>query len=264
MTSKRESNSRIIPNVERAFKMLELLSKEPLGLRFADVCTHLSLAKSSAFVLLESLEALGYIEKNADGRYRATLRLFQLGSKVLSHLDIRATALPFMVALRDKSGFPVHLAMLDGSDVVYLEKVEGTGFVRFDTYIGKRAPVHLTAVGKAIAAFLPEQQVDEIIAARGLGGGTEKSASTPADFKSALQTVRKLGFSLDDEEEVLGVRCIGAPVRDNAGKVIASISIIAMHRELPAARFQEFTGMVIDTAQRISTAMGYTSIQTDS
>jgi DNA-binding IclR family transcriptional regulator len=254
--NKREPKSRMIPNVDRAFKILELLSESPQGLRFADVCSHLSLAKSSAFVLLENLEAKGYVEKTPEGRYRATLRLFQLGSQVLSHLDIRSIALPHMIALRDETGFPVHLAMLDGADIVYLEKVEGTGFVKFDTYVGKRAPVHLTSVGKAIAAFLPEEQVDQILAARGLGGGTEKAVTTPAEFKEALQTVRQMGYALDDEEEVLGVRCIGAPIRDYTGAVIASISIIAMHRELPAARFPEFSAKVIKAAQKISSALG--------
>src|SRR5690606_2128160 len=101
--TKKETKPRIIPNVDRAFQILELLSKAPQGLRFAEVGTELSLAKSSTFVLLESLETLGYIEKNPDGRYRATLRLFQLGSQVLNHLDIRSIALPFMMSLRDKT-----------------------------------------------------------------------------------------------------------------------------------------------------------------
>src|SRR5262245_49572914 len=117
--SDRESKFRIIPNVDRAFTLLELLSAAPRGLRFADVCERMSLAKSSAYVLLESLEAKGYVEKMADNRYRATLRLFQIGSQVLSQLDIRSVALPHMSELRDKTGFPVHLAMLDGPDVVY-------------------------------------------------------------------------------------------------------------------------------------------------
>ncbi len=236
--------------------MLELLSDSPQGMKFADVCTQMSLAKSSAFVLLENLETLGYIEKTAEGRYRTTLRLFQLGSKVLNHLDIRQIALPHMSALRNKTGFPVHLAVIDGADVVYLEKVETSGFVRFDTYIGKRAPVHLTAVGKAIAAYLPEHQVEHIIAARGLGGGTEKAVTTPAEFKESLRAIRQLGYALDDEEEVLGVRCIGAPVRDHTGKVTASISIIALHRELPAARFSTYSEQVIEAANRISAALG--------
>lgn len=253
---RRESKLKIIPNVDRAFKILELLCESQSGLRFVDVCERLSLAKSSAFVLLENLEVKGYIEKNSDGRYRATLRLLQLGNQVLRNIDIRTIALPYMVSLRDEVGFPVHLAMLDGADVVYLEKVEGVGFVKFDTYIGKRAPVHLTAVGKAIVAFLPPGRVHEIIAIGGLGGGTEKAATTPDEFQMSLETVREFGFALDDEEEVLGVRCIGAPVRDYRGQVVASISIIAMHRELPAIRFPEFGTKVIHTANQISLALG--------
>lgn len=255
--TKREPNVRLIPNVDRAFKILEMLCESPEGLRFVDIFQRLSLPKSSAFLLLENLEAKEYIEKTPDGRYRATLKLFQLGSQVLRHLDIRAIALPYMTDLRDDTGFTVHLAVIDGFDVVYLEKVEGLGFVKFDTYVGKRAPVHLTAVGKAIAAFLPQQQVDEIIAGRGLTGGTEKAATTPHEFNMALQTVRELGFAVDDEEEVLGVRCIGAPVRDHTGLVVASISITAMHRELPATRFVEFGAKVKRAAHQISLAMGY-------
>lgn len=254
--NKRVSKSQLIPNVDRAFKILELLSASPDGLRFVDIYERLSLAKSSAFVLLDNLEMQGYVEKMSEGKYRATLRLFHLGSQVLKNMDIRTIALPFMTALRDDTGFPVHLAMLDGMDVVYLEKVEGTSFIRFDTYIGKRSSLHLTAVGKAIAAFLPEPQTDGILAARGLGGGTGKAAATLAEFKAMLQTVRENGYAIEDEEEVLGVRCIGAPIRNHEGNVTASISIIALIHEMPEARFSELSSKIIHTAGLISSALG--------
>ncbi|MFC5650583.1 IclR family transcriptional regulator [Paenibacillus solisilvae] len=258
--NKRESKSQVIPNVDRAFNILELLCESPEGVRFIDIYEQLNLAKSSAFVLLENLEMKGYVEKTPDGRFRATLRLFQLGSKVLNNLDIRAIALPYMTALRDETVFPVHLAMLDGPDIVYLEKVESSGFIKFDTYVGKRAPVHLTAVGKAIAAFLNEDQLDDIIASRGLGGGTDKAVTTKTEFKTVLETVRELGYSIEDEEEVHGIRCIGAPIRNHTGKVAASISIIGLHRELPATRIPEFGKKVIETANRISSALGYKTL----
>ncbi|KQX48830.1 MULTISPECIES: IclR family transcriptional regulator [unclassified Paenibacillus] len=259
--NKRESKSQLIPNVDRAFKILELLSESPHGMRFADIYEHLSLAKSSAFVLLENLEMKGYVEKTPEGNFRATLRLFQIGSRVLNNLDIRSTALPYMIALRDEIRLPVHLAMLDGTDIVYLEKVEGTGFIKFDTYVGKRASVHMTSVGKAIAAFLTDQQVDEIITARGLGGGTDKAITTKAEFKAVLQTVREMGYALEDEEEVLGVRCIGAPIRNHLGEVAASISIIGLHRELPVTRIPEFGKKVMEIAERISSALGCPPLQ---
>jgi DNA-binding IclR family transcriptional regulator len=254
--NKRVSKSQLIPNVDRAFKILELLSASPEGLRFVDIYEQLSLAKSSAFVLLDNLEMKGYVEKMPEGKYRATLRLFHLGSQVLKNMDIRAIALPYMTALRDDTGFPVHLAMLDGLDVVYLEKVEGTSFIRFDTYIGKRSPLHLTAVGKSIAAYLTEPQLNEILAARGLGGGTAKAPATLAEFKEMLQAVRKQGYALEDEEEVLGVRCIGAPIWNHDGNVTSSISIISLVREMPEARFAELSSKIIDTAGQISTALG--------
>lgn len=254
--NKRVTKSQLIPNVDRAFKILELLSASPGGLRFADIYERLSLAKSSAFVLLDNLELKGYVEKTPEGKYRATLRLYELGSQVLNNLDIRAIALPYMTALRNDTGFPVHLGILEGMDIVYLEKVEGTGFIRFDTYIGKRSPLHLTAVGKALAAHLPETQLDEILTVRGLSGGTEKAAATIAEFKEMLQSVRDLGYAIEDEEEVLGVRCIGAPIRNHTGAVIASISIIALLRELPVGRFLEFGNKVAQTAVQISRALG--------
>ncbi|CAN7748231.1 IclR family transcriptional regulator [Paenibacillus sp. LjRoot56] len=256
--NKRVSKSQLIPNVDRAFKILELLSASPDGLRFVDIYERLSLAKSSAFVLLDNLEMKGYVEKMSEGKYRATLKLFHLGSQVLKSMDIRAIALPFMTALRDDTGYPVHLASLDGLDVVYLEKVEGTSFIRFDTYIGKRSSIHLTAVGKAIAAFLSEPQTDEILAARGLGGGTEKAAANLADFKAMLQSVREKGYAIEDEEEVLGVRCMGAPIRNHIGDVTASISIIALSRDMPTSRFSELSSKIIHTARQISSALGGT------
>ena len=248
----------VVPAVERALDILRLASETPGGLRVTDVSRRLGLAKSSAYVVLHTLEQLGYVERNDQGRYRLTLRMYHIGRRALDHLgDIGRVALPHLVALRNETGLTVHLAVLDGTDVVYVEKVEGPGFVKFDTYPGKRARLHLTAVGKALAAYLLEEQLDRILSVTGLGGGTEKAATSPEEFTADLRKIRQRGYSVDDEDEVLGVRCIGAPVRDHTGTVLASISIVGLTRELPSARFAEVGRSVIEAANRISADLGH-------
>ena len=247
-----------VPAVERAFEILRLAGESPGGLRVTDASQRLGLAKSSAYVLLNTLEQLGYLERRGRDGYRLTLRLYDLGRRALGRFgDIRGVALPHLVALRHETGLTVHLAVLDGTDIVYLEKVEGPGFVKFDTYPGKRAPLHLTAVGKALAAFLPEEQLDRILVVTGVGGGTDRAAATPEEFKAGLGQVRQLGFAVDDEEQVAGIRCIGAPIRDHAAEVVASISIVGLTRELPAGRFAEAGRSVAATAGRISADLGH-------
>ncbi len=191
------------------------------------------------------------------GQYRLGLKVFEIAYRLINNSEIRQVANAHLRRLSQATGLTSHLAMLDGNDVVYVDRVDGAGFVKFDTYVGKRASVNLTAVGKAIAAYLDDDRLDEIVRVT-FRRGTASAAALPFEFKSQLQRVRELGFAVDDEEDVPGVYCVAAPVRGADGdQVIASIGVIGLKRDLPADGLAQLGAQMKDAAQDISRQLGY-------
>ncbi|HEY2593166.1 MAG TPA: IclR family transcriptional regulator [Chloroflexota bacterium] len=244
------------PAIDKALNILELLSRRPAGLRMADIARELALPKSSTHLTLEVLRARGYIIRDDNGCHRLGLKVLEIGARVLQALDVRRVAHPFLETLSDRTGLTSHLAALDGHQVVYLDRVDGHGLVRFDTYVGKRASVNLTAVGKAIAAYVPERQLDEILRAD-FHRGTSRAPARPFDFKSQVSAFRELGYAIEDEEEVPGIYCVAAALRDGNGDVIGSIGVIGLKTDLPDSDFQPLGAEVRDTAMAISTQLGF-------
>lgn len=220
-----------------------------------DVSRSLGLPKSSTFLVVEALRARGYLERDANGVYRLGLRLFEIAHRMLSQLDIRQVARPHLESLSQRSGLTSHLAALDGNDVVYLDRVDGRGFVRFDTYIGKRATVALTAVGRAIASELPEERVDAILRAT-FRSGTDRAPALPFQLKEKLRGFRDLGFAIEDEEDKSGVYCVAAAIHDAAGDPVASVGVIGLKVDL-AGDFEALGAEVRASAADISAQLGH-------
>lgn len=245
-----------VPSIDKALSILELLSDHPDGLRLVDIARELGLAKSSTHLTLEVLRSRGYITRDDNGSHRLGLKLFEIGARVLRTLDIRQVSRPHLEELSQRTGLTTHLAALDGSHVVYLDRVDGHGLVRFDTYVGKRASVNLTAVGKAIVAYLPEAQLDEILRAD-FRRGTERAPARPYDFKMQLQEFCELGYTIEDGEEVPGVYCVAAPIRDVTANVVASIGVIGIKADLPGGGFERIGAELRESAAHISEKLGY-------
>jgi DNA-binding IclR family transcriptional regulator len=244
------------PSIDKALSILELLSAHPEGLRMVDIARELRLPKSSTHVTLDFLSARGYVQRDERGGHRVGLKLFELGARVLQSLDIRQVARPHLEALSARTGLTAHLAILDGHEVVYLDRVDGHGLVRFDTYVGKRAPVNLTAVGKAIVAYLPEARLDEILRAA-FRRGRQRAPALPFDFKNQLRAFRERGYMIEDEEEVQGVYCVAAPLHEATGNVVGSVGVIGLKSDLPAGGFDRIGAEVCQTTAQVSAQLGY-------
>jgi DNA-binding IclR family transcriptional regulator len=244
------------PSIDKALNILELLSAHPQGLRMVDIARELGLPKSSTHMTLDFLSARGYVQRDDRGGHRVGLKLFELGARVLQSLDIRQVARAHLEALSARTGLTSHLAVLDGHEVVYLDRVDGHGLVRFDTYVGKRAPVNLTAVGKAIVAYLPESRVDEILRAA-FRRGTERAPALPFDFKNQLRMFRERGYMVEDEEEVQGVYCVAAPLHDATDNVVGSVGVIGLKSDLPAGGFERVGAEVCQTTALVSAQLGF-------
>lgn len=243
--------------VQRAFAIVEYLAGRPaLTARASEIADGLGLPRPTAHRLLANLEAAGFVaQQGENGSYRLGLRLLELGHLVESELTIVGIAHPHLERLRDATGETTHLAVLEGTTVVYLDKVESDRAIRMVSRVGARLPAHITALGKAMLAYFP--RVAELYDGRELDSFTGRSARTVDELLARLEEVRAAGFSVDDEEVEIGLRCIGAPVTGRSGDVVGAISLSAPTSRLPLERIAETARAVREIADAVSRDLGY-------
>ena len=186
------------------------------------------------------------------GRYRLGLKVLSLGSDAQSNLEIADVALPFMRALEEKIHMTVHLAVLDQGEAVYIEKVEAPGFFKVNTWVGRRMFLHSTSVGKCLLAWLPKQEAEAIVKQQGLKKRTPKTINTIGRLLADLERVKDEGYAVDDEENSLGARCLGAPVFDVTGSVVAALGASGTLTQVDEASMPRLADAVKETARRIS------------
>ena len=244
--------------VERALAMLEAVARRAGGLTNAELSRKLKIPKSSASYLLRTLEHHGYLRREAEsGRYRLGVKVLALSEGVLSGLDIRQVALPILRHLVEHVHLTCHLAILDRGEAVYIEKVEAPGFIKMDTWVGRRMDVHATSVGKALIAWLPEEEVAVLARQRGLRKRTPKTITVLSRLHKELEKVRERAYAVDDEENNLGVRCVAAPIFNSEGGVEASLGVSGATNQLDAEAVPKVAEMVKEAARRIGQQMGY-------
>jgi DNA-binding IclR family transcriptional regulator len=245
-----------VPALERALMILEVLAKSKDGLTLSQITRKLGIPKSSAHSLLLTLERRGYLHRNVQtGRYMFGFKLFSLANMALKNIELREQARPFLKALMESTELTVHMAMLEDNEVVIIDKIEPPGLLKLGTWIGKRMDVHCTGVGKAYIAYLPEEEIDRLIAP-GLARYNENTITSARKLKEELARIRKLGYSLDDEEETIGLRCIGAPIFDHTGQVVASISVAGTTAQITSENLTWLAERVKQTASAISRQLG--------
>jgi DNA-binding IclR family transcriptional regulator len=244
--------------VERALAMLEAVAQEPEGLSNAEISRKLQIPKSSASYILRTLEKQGYLNRDAgSGKYRVGLKILSLSRGALSGIDVREVALPIMRHLTEKTSLTCHLAILDGPEAVYIEKVEPTGFIRMDTWVGRRMRVHATSVGKALVAHVPQERLERIISERPMEKRTPKTITTLPRLLKDLEKVRAQGYAVDDEENNMGARCVGAPVFNQSGAIEASIGLSGTINQVNAQTMPRMVEALKDAARHVSMQLGY-------
>jgi len=244
--------------VERTLLILEAVAQREGGMSNADFSRKLKIPKSSASYILRTLEQRGYLRRsNEDGKYRLGMKVLSLSRAALSGIDVRQAALPIMKHLVDQIHVTTHLAILDHGEAVYIEKVEAPSFIKMDTWVGRRMEVHSTAVGKALLAYLDAKEREAIIRTRGLKKLTPHTITSVPKIMKEFERVRQLGYSVDDEENSLGARCIGAPVFNSQGGVEASIGSTGTINVVTRDAVPRLAELVKDAARRISHQIGY-------
>lgn len=242
------------PAIGRAFELIELIAANKSA-KFTEIVQKLGIPKSSAHVILANLEDLGYIYRDSEANYRLTAKLKNLMVTSFDGQDsneiVRIAAKKHLIKLKDETGLSVHLAMRDGVNVLYLEKIEADNFIRFDTYIGKRAPLHLTAVGKAILSAMSMDNVSVLADSFNFKEGPKGTLKNLDELSKQLEAFRKLGYAIEDQEEAAGVRCIAAHlpgIFDNT----FSIGIIGMTDQISDKDYPKIAAKILKIAQAIS------------
>ena len=244
--------------VERALAMLEAIAQDSDGLSNAEISRTLQIPKSSASYILRTLEKQGYLNRDPESaKYRVGLKILSLSRGALSGLDVREVALPVMRHLMEKTNLTCHLAILDGPDAVYIEKVEPQGFIRMDTWVGRRMRVHATSVGKALVAYIPQERLEKILAERGMEKRTAKTITTLPRLLKSLEKVREQGYAVDDEENNMGARCLGAPIFNQGGTIEASLGLSGTINQVNPQTMPRIVEHLKDAARHVSMQLGY-------
>lgn len=250
-------------SVSRALDVLQALAAgDQHGLGVGEIATAIGVSRSTAFTLLQTLTARGFVADARLGggrRYRLGLALLDLGDKAASGMSLTQIAEPFLQQLTDESKLTSRLAILDEGYAVTIRRVDGPGIFRLMTSLGRRELPHCSAVGKSLLSDLPADAVTKLLNRIGMPRRTEHTITTPAGLLESLQWVRKHGYALDDEEDSIGVVCVGAPIRDRSGAIVAAISVTTIKIDKNADEIDRLGEIVRRYAALISGSVGAAS-----
>lgn len=246
-----------LPAVERTLLVLEEIARSEGGLSLAQLGSKLRVPRSSLYCLLVTLERSGHLRRlPAGGRFVLGPRLFTFASAALtSRALMPQVAAPLMRSLAQRVGLTSHLALLDHDQVVLVAQQSPGPPDLLATWRGQRLDCHCTALGKALIAYLPAETLARITGAHGLPRHNENTIVSISKLRSQLAEIRRRGYSVDDEEDELGTRCLGAPVFDASGAVVAAISIAGTVDQFCGERLSGYAGKLIRAASEISATL---------
>lgn len=248
----------VVQSVDRALTILDVLSDFEDGLGITEISGKINLHKSTVYRLLSTLIYKGYVEQDeATNKYRLTLKLFELGNKRMEKSDILIVARSYLKELVEKTNEVVHLVILEGNEIVYIDKVECDKTIRMYSRIGKRSPVYCTGVGKAILAYLPEEKIDKIWEQSVINKHTENTITDLKEMKEHLQQIREKKYAIDAQEHEMGVTCVGAPIFNYKGEVFAAISVSGPSTRIEEDNIDELAKLIIEYSEKISRELGY-------
>jgi len=247
-----------VQTLDRALNILELLAVSKNGMGVTEIGQKTGLHKSTAHRLLNALFERGYVEKAVSGgTYKIGLKIVELSGLYFNNVELKAEAADFLRKLADESTQSVQLAAIVDGEVVYIEKVDAFHSIRMYSQIGKRAPAHCTAVGKAILMGMSNAELEEFFRDYNFKAYTKHTKTSKEEVLKDIEEAKQKGYSVDDEEYEEGIRCIGAPIYDYRKKVIAGVCTSGSRRVISPKREKELKDFVIKTAGAISRRMGY-------
>lgn len=249
--------------VLKVFAVLQALAeRDETGI--SELSVRLAMPKATVYRFLQTMKTLGYVRQEPDTeRYGLTMRLFELGSKALQYPDLIELAKGHMQRLADATGETVHLGMLIDSEIIYVHKVDSRHMLGMYSRVGRRAPLHCTAIGKVLMAWEAPARRDVILQGCDFRRYRDKTITDRAAFDAELARTQEQGFGVDREEFDDHIRCIGIPIFDRMNQVIAGLSVSFPSFRYDEAREPELVGMLRDASRSISSQLGCTVFPLD-
>ena len=259
-STQKQKPGNLVQTIERVSLILDILGQHTQGISVKELSEKVELPKGTTHRLLSSLVYFDFVSQDElTKNYHLGFKLVELGNLLINQLDFRNVARPFMLKLAEKTGETIHLVILDQNEALYIEKValNQTG-LQMMSRVGLRIPIHSSSVGKILAAYLAEDELDQIVKTSGLPRRTQNTITDRTKFKNHLQDVRDKDYAIDNEENEKGIRCVAAPIRDENGVVIAAMSISGPSIRLTLnAILDSLKDHVCDTALNISKKLGF-------
>jgi DNA-binding IclR family transcriptional regulator len=256
------NSNRTHQSLDRGLRIIEAIAAINDSATLAEIARKTALPRSTAHHLLQALVDFGYLVQDLHARtYTLAPKLFRLTGRTWSKGQLAEIAMPFLDELSHRTGEGTSLAVLRDGVVTVIAKREPEGPVRVVQEVGARRPIYCTAVGKALAAWLPEQELIGIIQRTIFERKTANTLISPTAFRRELARIRATGFALDNEEHVEGIRCIAAPVRDHSGEVRASLCVVGPKNHLPQRRLPQIRQVLAALAADLSARLGHGSIE---
>ena len=244
--------------LDKSLSVLELLLQQGSAMNMTEISKKLDLYPSTTHRILDTLKHWGYVEQEPNNQeYQLGLKALELGMAKLHQMDLVREATPCLKELVNQCNETVHLGVLEEGEVLYLAKEESSQTIRMISYVGKRAPLHCTSLGKVLLAYLSAEERKKILGEKVLPRLTEKTITDKRELEKELNKVKKQGFALDRGENEKDVRCIAAPIRNYQGEVIAAVSISGPAFRIDVNTQNNLKEALLETSKKISKRLGY-------
>ena len=257
MKRPRESKSAPVGVLSKVLKIFDLLQDHPFGLDLKTISAEAAINKSTAYRFLAHLEREGYLMRDDSGSYMLGMKLLQLGARGNHRTMLDQAAAPVMRELWKATEETVNVGVLDGAHVLYVAVLESPHAFRLVSKIGMRRPLYSTALGKAMLAFAPDEEKAHLLSSLNFQALTPYTLTSVMQLKGDLENVRRQGYAVDNEENVLGARCIGAPILNAKGEAVAAISLSAPITRMSTEKIGMFAAAVKDAAVEIAMRLGF-------
>jgi DNA-binding IclR family transcriptional regulator len=256
---KARPDSQSVQSVSRALDLLEAFPRFGPEIGLTSIAEYNNLNKATAYRLLATLEARGYIERSPDGRkYRLGVRTLELGAYFQSQLDVRRMALPHMMTMVEETDEAAFLCIREGDEALCIERVESQLEVNiFTLRVGGRQPLHCGAAPRAILAGLQDCEITAYAQRTGLPAFTPQTITNLDQLQEDVNRTRQQGYVVSLEDASLGIAAVGAPVRDHSGEVIAAVSLSGMVARYAPERICELADVLLSNAKTLSHQMGF-------
>jgi IclR family KDG regulon transcriptional repressor len=248
----------IVQSVDRTLTILEVLSDYEEGLGITEISEKVELHKSTVHRLLNTLIYKGYIKQDKNtNKYGLTLKLFELGNKKVESMDLVSVVEPYLKELMEKTNEVIHLAIREGSDIVYVSKMEPQKSMKMYTRIGMRKPIYCTAMGKAMMAYMNEEDIQKIWDESDVKKLTPNTMVDFSKLQEKLKDIRVKGYAMDDQEVEEGIRCVGTILKDYKNGICGAISISGSIISFTEDKTSYFSKIILEYADKISKELGY-------